>query len=52
MRSVFHQPEAVVLASKHLVDGSGKLRWVYRELAPTTPQDTGWFLFASLYLRL
>ena len=47
MRSVFHQPEAVVLASKHLVDGSGKLRWVYREWAPTTPQDTGGFLFAD-----
>ncbi|KAA8369708.1 DUF2185 domain-containing protein [Leuconostoc carnosum] len=47
MRSVFHQPEAVVLASKHLTDGSGSLRWVYRELAPTEQQDTGWFLFAD-----
>ncbi|MCT8388709.1 DUF2185 domain-containing protein [Leuconostoc holzapfelii] len=47
MRSVFNQPEAVVLASKHLIDGSGQLRWVYRELAPTTPQDSGWFLFAD-----
>lgn len=47
MRSVFNQPEAVVLASKHLLYGTGRLRWVYRELAPTTPQDSGWFLFAD-----
>lgn len=47
MRSVFHQPEAVVLASKHLTDGTGSLRWIYRELAPTAPQDTGWILFAD-----
>ncbi|CAM3146084.1 DUF2185 domain-containing protein [Leuconostoc rapi] len=47
MRSVFNQPEAVVLASKHLTDGTGNLRWIYRELAPTLPQDTGWLLFAD-----
>ncbi|MBZ5961450.1 immunity protein Imm33 domain-containing protein [Leuconostoc gasicomitatum] len=47
MRSVFNQPEAVVLASKHLIDGTGNLRWIYRELAPTTSQDSGWLLFAD-----
>ncbi|MGX7051677.1 immunity protein Imm33 domain-containing protein [Leuconostoc palmae] len=47
MQSVFSQPEAVVLASKHLLDGTGNLRWIYRELAPTTSQDTGWLLFAD-----
>lgn len=47
MRSVFNRPEAVVLASKHLIDGTGKLKWIYRELAPTLPQDTGWLLFAD-----
>lgn len=47
VRSVFEQVDAQVIASKHLFDGSGKLKWVYRELAPSTPEDTGWFLFAD-----
>lgn len=47
MQSVFYQPEAVVLVSKHLLNGSGSLRWIYRELAPTQSQDTGWLLFAD-----
>ena len=47
MRSVFNQPEAVVLASKHLIDGTDNVRWIYRELAPTTSQDSGWLLFAD-----
>ncbi len=47
MQSVFYQPEAVVLVSKHLLNGSGRLRWIYRELAPTQSQDTGWLLFAD-----
>lgn len=47
MTSILQQPEAQVIASKHLFDGSGQLKWIYRQAPSVVVHDTGWVLFAD-----